>query len=269
MNNIALFSAPRSGSSWLGQILNSSPEVAYRFQPNFAYSFPYELSNESTANEIDVFFDELLHTLDPFVNAEISISRKKNIQFEKSKIKALVFKETHYINSVENLLKNSDTKVIGLVRSPFPVISSWLKIPKEFDPQWIIKDEWENAQSKNQNKVTHFFGYNKWKETIALFLKMRKEHPTQFYLISYDDLLQNTETEVRKLFKFCNINFCDQTETFIKKSTSNMVNDDDAYSVFKSKKKDDAWKNDLPKYIEEEIKADKEFKKFNLHFNWI
>src|SRR5690554_5395135 len=124
MNKLALFSVPRSGSTWLGQILNSSPEVAYRFQPNFAYSFPNELSNESTPEEINIFFEELLNTLDPFVNAEISISSKKNIQFEKSKIRTLFFKETHYINSVENLLKNSDTKIIGLVRSPFAVINS-------------------------------------------------------------------------------------------------------------------------------------------------
>jgi hypothetical protein len=39
-DSIAVISgAARSGTSWLGQILDSSPDVAYRFQPFFAYAF--------------------------------------------------------------------------------------------------------------------------------------------------------------------------------------------------------------------------------------
>lgn len=269
MNKIALFSVPRSGSTWLGQILNSSSEVAYRFQPNYAYSFPNELSGSTTSNEIDIFFNELLNTSDAFVNAEISISSKKNIQFKKSKIEAVVFKETHYINVVENLLINSDTKIVGLIRSPFAVISSWLKTPKEFYPEWSVKDEWRQAQSKNQGRESHFFGYDKWREATLLFLRLKEEYPNQFYLISYDDLLENTDLEIRKVFDFCGLDFSGQTESFIKKSTSSKEKDDDAYSVFKSKTQDDAWKNSLPNYIEEEIKNDPEFKKLNLLFKWI
>ena len=39
MKRIAIHSVPRSGSSWLGQILNSSLKVCFRFQPLFSYAF--------------------------------------------------------------------------------------------------------------------------------------------------------------------------------------------------------------------------------------
>jgi len=218
MNNIALFSVPRSGSTWLGQLLNSHPSVLYRFQPNFAYSFEPSLQENSTKQEIAKFYKNLIETTDPFVNAEITISSKEGLHFKKETPLALVFKETHYINVVENLIKNSDTKVVGLIRSPFSVINSWLKIPKEFDPQWKVEDEWEMGQSKNQDKPINYFGYNKWKEATELFVRLREEYPNQFYLLSYEELLKDTEDAMKKVFDFSGLNFSDQTESFVKKS---------------------------------------------------
>ncbi len=36
---IGLHGAPRSGTTWIGQIFNSAPQVAFRFQPFFAHAF--------------------------------------------------------------------------------------------------------------------------------------------------------------------------------------------------------------------------------------
>ena len=36
---ISIHGVPRSGTSWLGQILDSSPKVRYKFQPLFSYAF--------------------------------------------------------------------------------------------------------------------------------------------------------------------------------------------------------------------------------------
>src|SRR5690554_1641077 len=267
MNKIALFSVPRSGSTWLGQIFNSHPQVLYKFQPNFAYSFDYSLEPNSTKEEILEFYKELIQTKDPFVNAEITISSKKGLYFDKKDLSSLVFKETHYINVIENLIKNSTTKVVGLVRSPFSVINSWLKLPKEFKPEWSVKEEWLEAPSKNENKPYCFFGYNKWKETTQLFLRLEKEYPAQFYLMSYDALVQNTESEVRMAFDFCGLSFSEQTIEFLNQSVKK--NDADPYSVFKQKVDDRDWESTLPNFIIKEIKKDLEFQKLNLIFKWI
>lgn len=269
MNNIALFSVPRSGSSWLGELLNSSPDVIYKFQPNFAYSFEFELKENYSKTDIDNFFLQLLNSNDDFVNGKLSISgTKRDFSFEKiSHPSTLLFKETHYLNVIKNLIDKSETKVIGLVRSPFAVINSWLKIPKEFNPEWCVEDEWRRADKKNQNKPTHYFGYHKWKEACFQFLELRKIYPEQFYLINYDDLLLNTEQVTRDIFKFCELKFTDQTIDFILKSTSSQSKD--AYSVFKQKSDDLAWKNSLPLFIEDRIKDDEEFKFLNSVFQWI
>ncbi|MGO2103615.1 MAG: sulfotransferase domain-containing protein [Psychroflexus halocasei] len=268
MINAALFSVPRSGSSWIGEILNSSPEVIYKFQPNFAYSFKNQLTENSTQKEIEVFYKDLLTSNDDFVNGTLSISGKsREFNFIKENPQFLFFKETHYINVVENLLKNSDTKVIGLIRSPFSVINSWINIPKEFNPEWNVSEQWMRGELKNQNKKTHFFGYEKWKEVGFLFLDLLEKYPKQFYLLNYDDLLNNTKTEIKELFKFCGIDFTQQTNNFIDLSTSKQSSD--AYAVFKQKDNDLAWQNSLPRFIEDEIKNDSDFKTLNDIFKWI
>ena len=267
MDKIGLFSVPRSGSSWLGEIINSSPEVSYKFQPNYAYSFPLSLKENSTALEIETFFNQLVTTQDPFVNGKLSISgQKRDFNFIKNTPKTLLFKETHYINILSHLLQITDVKIIGLVRSPFAVINSWLKIPKEFDPSWNVKEEWLNANKKNEDKVTHFFGYNKWKEATFLFLDLKKQYPKQFYLINYKDLIAETYSEIKQLFEFCDLEYTKQTETFIKQSTSS--NSTDAYHVFKQKKDDMDWKKTLPDFIKDKIMADEEFSKLNQSFKW-
>lgn len=268
MNNLALFSVPRSGSSWLGEIINSSPEIIYKFQPNFAYTFEFELQEDSKSEEIENFFQKLYYSKDEFVNGKLSISGiKRDFNFLKNKAAILFFKETHYLNVIENLLKTSDTKVVGLVRSPFAVLNSWINIPKEFDPSWSIKKEWKRGELKNRGKKTHFFGYFKWKEVCFLFLRLRREYPDQFYLISYDDLLSDPILEIKQLFKFCDLNYTEQTDAFIKLSTTTEA--EDAYAVFKQRTDDISWKKTLPSFIEKEIKEDPDFNALNNLFKWI
>lgn len=267
MNKVAIFSVPRSGSTWLGQLLNSHPNVLYRFQPNFAYSFGPELEADSSPEEISIFFDELAITDDDFVNGRISISSKKNIEFEKEAPTSLVFKETHYLNVIENLLKNSDAKVIGLVRSPFAVINSWLKIPKEFDPNWDIKSQWETGSNKNQGRPTHYFGYNKWKEATQLFLQLKEEYPNRFFLAEYEKMLTDPEAVIKKVFGFCGLSFSNQTQEFLR--LSSRQNDDDPYAVLKKKKDDLQWKASLPQHIIDKIDKDNDFAYLNNIFNWV
>lgn len=267
MKNIAILSNPRSGSSWVGQIFNSSPEVLFKFQPNFAYSFPLSLSEDSSELEIKNFYRKLIESNDAFVNGEISISGKNNKKFDKSNYNTLVWKEVHNLYLAKTLLKNCNTKVIGIVRSPFSVISSWIKIPKEFDSSWNVSEQWRYASLKNQDSSNNFFGFEKWKEVASLFLSLKKEYPAQFYLLEYEKLLSNKSEEVKKMFEFCNLEFNSQTIDFLNESSS--VNDEDAYSVFKTKKTDNLWEQELPQFIIDEIKKDVKFQFLNEIFKWI
>lgn len=257
MKNIAILSVPRSGSTWLGQIFNSSPHVLYRFQPNFAYSFPLSLSKDSSRDEIERFHKELLKCDDPFVTGRLSISGKEPPQFLKSRYAALVWKEVHCLFLSHTLLKNSDTYVVGLIRSPLSTIASWINVPKEFDPEWSVSEEWFDAPRKNEGKQSNYFGYKKWKEVALLFERLIEEYPGRFYLLTYDNLLRQTTETVTELFQFVGLELSDQTKAFLNNSRSK--SDHDAYGVFKTRKKDDGWRTKLPmeviQYIQEDLRG--------------
>lgn len=271
MKKIAIHSVPRSGSTWLGAIFDSHPDVRYRMQPLFSYAFKDYLNENSSLERINKFFKEISDSEDDFLHQQ---EAKKNALipvFEKSDNPGhICYKEVRYHYILKNLIKkDKDIKVIGIIRNPFSVINSWLKAPKEFKAElgWKVEEEWRNAPSKNQNRPEEFNGYEKWKEVAILFLELKKHFPEQFYLLEYNKLLQNPEVQVRKLFSFCDLSLAPHTMKFLDESTQS--NHSDPYAVFKVKKKDNKWKDKLPSYIIKEIKSDPEFYHLNGIFNWI
>ena len=132
---VAIFGAPRSGTTWLGQMFNSSPNTLYRFQPLFSYEFKDYLDTESSESDIKDFHTKLMTAESDFVKTELSFL-KTELNFLKKEITHLVWKEVRYHHITENLLKNSDIKIIYIKRNPVDVINSWYNAPKEFDKTW-------------------------------------------------------------------------------------------------------------------------------------
>jgi len=258
MKRIAIHSVPRSGSSWVGQIFNSSPNVIFRFQPLFSYAFKDFLSPHSTKDDIELFFNNIIESEDDFLTQKESVENGIYPKFSKdSNITHIVYKEVRYHHILENMLEvDPDITVIGLIRNPYAVINSFLNAPREFrkDLGWNELEEWRYAEKKNLGRPEEFNGYEKWKEVALLFRKLKKHYPNRFYLLKYDDLLSNTMEEVEKLFGFCKIMMSDQTRLFLKDSSQN--DKPDPYSVYKIKRADDAWKKSLHPQIVDEITHD-------------
>lgn len=257
MKRIAIHSVPRSGSTWLGNIFNSHPNVAFRYQPLFSYAFKDKLNEKSTKEEIINFFENIKSSSDEFIHQTDGIEKGIIPSFDKRDTDHICYKEVRYHNLLQNMLeKDKELIVIGLVRNPMAVIYSWLNAPKEFKKElgWKEKEEWRYAPKKNREKLEEFNGFEKWKEVTLLFLALQKKYPDRFYLLQYDDLLKQTKNEVEKVFNFCGLTMSKKTVNFINDSTSN--ENDDAYSVFKNKKTDDGWKNKLSQNIIQEIQED-------------
>lgn len=250
MRRIAIHSVPRSGSTWLGSIFDSSPEVIYKYQPLFSYALKSYLSPNSTYEEILEFFNKLTNMQDDFLDQKEAKSKGIVPNFKKSIFTTVVYKEVRYHNIIENLLKKDrEIKVIGLVRNPLNVISSWYNAPREFrrDLGWEIENEWESAQSKNQDKPEEFYGFNKWIEVTILFEKLKKEYPQNFYLIKYENLLHQPEKAVKQIFDFVGLGVSDQTKFFLRESRAKNISNE--YSVYKNKNIDEGWKQTLPNNI--------------------
>jgi len=252
MRKIGIFGTPRSGTSWLGHIFNSHPDVAFRFQPLFSYGHKGRLSEHSSANEIRAFFDEILASRDAFA-LMASDSQKNYPSFVKSTPPShIAFKETRYLHVIENVLMQcGDVTIIGIVRNPLAVMASWVSAPKEFDPAWDLAKEWRSAPSKNMNRPEEFYGFDKWKEIAAAFLRFEVQYPKQFALVRYDELNRSPIAVTRRLFELCCLDVHAQVEEFLRSSKSR--HEEDPYSVFRSQANDNKWHGVIPKDIVEQI----------------
>ncbi|QBY03133.1 hypothetical protein E2K93_01555 [Thalassotalea sp. HSM 43] len=258
MKKVALHSVPRSGSSWLGEIINSSEAVNYSYQPLFSFKFKSVISEQSSLSEINDFYEKICLSDDNFLTQEEARTNGIKPCFEKKGISHIVYKEVRYHYIIENLLnKDPNQKVIGLVRNPLSVLNSWKSAPREFrtDLNWEFEKEWDKAQLKNLGRKEEYFGYQKWKEVALLFQSLQDRYRDGFLLVKYSDLLNDTQSEVEKIFKFLELELSQQTLSFINRSASIQI--DDTYSVFKTKSiVDDNWKNSIPNYVVESVTKD-------------
>lgn len=254
-NTIAIFGVPRSGTSWTGQIFNSSSYVAYRYQPLFSYEFKGMINANSNKQDIEKFHKVILNSKSDFVLQNVIISGEKGISFSKKEPLHLVWKEVRYLEVIEALLKNSTTKILLMVRHPCAVVNSWMGIPKEFDSTWDPIEEWRYAEKKNQGKKENYFGYEKWKEAAELFVNLKKKYPQRVMIVKYEDLTHDTPNVARKMFEYSGIPFEKQTENFILKSTST-VDDKDPYGVFRLNQDTEKWQHELDELIQEELLRD-------------
>lgn len=247
---IGIHGVPRSGTSWLGQIFNSSSKVAFRFHPFFSCTYKDRLSEKSSRNEINTFFKDILLSDDNYVlqRGNLKVSESYPVFKKSIKFTHLVYKEVRYHHILENLLeRKKDIKIIGIIRHPCSVINSWLRAPLEFKKDWNPFEEWYFASKNNKNRKEEFNGFFKWNEVAYMFLKLKKIFPDRFYILKYKDLLEYTVAEVKKLFRFAQLDVEEQSIRFIKSSTT--TENDDPYGIYRKNQRDDKWKIELDQHI--------------------
>lgn len=254
---------PRSGTSWLGQIFNSSQHVAYRYQPLFSHAFRGFLDLSSSSADINAFHESILASKDPFLLQSRNISSNQQTSFSKQKITHLVWKEVRYLHLIEHLLIHSPVQVIGIQRHPCAVMNSWLLANREFQPEWDKKKELLLAASKNQGRQEEFYGLTRWAEITRAFQRYKARYPNRFTLVHYQDLIENTRTEINRLFDFCSLPLEQQTLDFISESTS--YDDNDPYGVHRSRSSDDTWRQTLDIEIQDMIAS--ELSKLDIHYD--
>ncbi len=260
-NIISIHGVPRSGTSWLGHIFNSSEEVAFRYQPLFSYRYKHFLKLDTPTEEMKAFFKELYELeYDEFIflgEHQLRLENGEYYNFQKqTEAPFLVMKMVRYHYLVEQFLKKiPNMKVVGIVRNPKAVINSWMKAPKEFEPDWDHLNEWKLAEKKNLGRAEEYYGFEKWKEISNNFLRFLEEYPDKFYLVKYEELVENTLEETQKMFDFCGIKVSDQVKSFINQSQSKEI-ESHPYSVFRKKTVKDKWQSQLDPRIKEVIDED-------------
>ena len=232
MNKVALFSPPRSGSSWIGSLLHSHPDVTFRFQPLFSYAHRGSISQASTEEDIKIATAEILNSSDPFATMQTPYFSFIPDVAKSPKPSHLIWKETRYLDIAETLLSNSDYRVIGLIRNPIDTLESWLNAPKEFAQHWSVMDEWLDAPSKNLGKTENFFGFSKWLEATNLMLRIEKSFSSRFMLITYESFVDRPQRMVYELLEFCELPLTGGVTDFLNLTLAK--GDTNQYSIYKS-----------------------------------
>lgn len=248
-NLIAIHSAPRSGSSWLGQIFKSSPHVEFRYQPLFSYAFKDYLDPLSSRGRILEFAEAIYQSQDAYIHQRI-----EDVYVEypdlgpRKEVTHLVWKEVRYHHLLRNMMEQvPEIKVVGLVRHPCAVVDSWLHSPREFKQGWDVSKEWRDAPSKNLDKPEEYNGFSKWMELTRLFLDLERLYPKRFLMVHYPLMNRDPEKVARNIFGFCNLPLSDATLRFIRESRSKEGSD--ANSIYRLPKQDTRWEERLPASI--------------------
>ncbi|WP_261130803.1 sulfotransferase [Bacillus sp. Marseille-Q3570] len=247
---VSIHGVPRSGTSWLGQIFNSSTDTRYKFQPLFSYTFKDAINVRSSKEEISTFYRELYQTNDDFLDQTKQIEKGYYPNFNKTddSPRTLVTKMVRYHYMIPKLLKEvEEIKIIAIIRNPFAVLSSWKSAPKEFPPGLNFQEEWRYAQNRNFFKPEEYFGFEKWKEATKLFLWAKEKYPEKIMIVKYEDLVKSTIDTTKKMFEFCSLDTEPQTLEFISESKSKK--DNDPYSVYKKDINLEKWKQNLSQSI--------------------
>ena len=253
---VVVAGAPRSGTSWLGQILESSPRVAYRFQPFFAYASRDRVTVDSTKNEWFEFLQHLYESNDHFLTQEDKRQSGEYPEFTKdSQPPVLAFKTCRSQYLLPALLTQfENATLVPIVRHPAAVIHSWISTPTEFPEGSDVSQEWRFGACKNRGLESEFFGYYKWKELAHMYLDLHDKFPSRVFPIHYETLVENTADQVRRLFEFLELPFTSSTESFL--ANCHKSHHGSPFAVFKDRSVKDAWRDKLPRSIVDEIQTD-------------
>ncbi|PCJ25993.1 MAG: hypothetical protein COA97_06700 [Flavobacteriales bacterium] len=245
---------PRSGTSWLSQIIASSEEVNFKMAPLFSHQFKDKVDENSSKDQWVNFFDEVFITKDFFINQEERKNKGEFMNFQKLKNqKFLCVKDVRYHEVIPTLLNHfGEIKIIHIVRNPCATIYSWMNTKKEFKVnENTTENEWLTGKTRKINK-SEYWGFNDWVSLTKHYLILQKKYRKNVYLVSYEDLVDNTNAEVNKLFEFCDIKANEQTQEFLR--LSHEKHDENDYSVFKNVSQvKSKWKENLDSEIANQI----------------
>lgn len=255
---LSIHGVPRSGTSWLGQIFNSHPDVAYRYQPLFSYTHKNALDLDSSEEDLARVIEEISETQDDFVLQRGSGTLGEVPEFaEKHPAPGrLVMKMVRFHHLLPGWLaaRSVRFRVIALIRHPCAVVNSFLRTPREWRAGWSIAHEWRAAPSKNQGRPEEFYGFERWKEAALLFLRLAHEFPDRVQVVRYESLVADPRATVCQLFAFAGLSPTAQTWDFLDRSQGDDLSHD--HGIRKSARVVDRWRDELPGPIAAEIVAE-------------
>lgn len=249
----AITGMPRSGTSWIGQVVDSSPEVRYKMSPLFSYEFKNQVREGATRQDWERVLRGAYSSENEFMN---QTERRRAGEYPTFEVKQadpplLVIKYNRFQNLTEEMLALlPELKMLAVVRHPCGAMHSWLTAPKEFPPDADPLEHWRSGAAKKSG-YGDFFGFDDWCSVTRLHLRLSAERPQQFRIVRYETFVDDAEQQTRSLFDWLGLEYTEQTARFLRQSQMTSVPGD--YSVFRSPAVKDRWRSELQPEIQEVI----------------
>lgn len=253
MKTIFIIGVGRSGTTLLQSILNAHSEIAFTPETHFLYQY-LGLKNQGNIRNIDVIID-LLDKDEKLKRLNLNIGE---IARECDPIKSQDFWPDLYKKLLLKYLANQSKKIIGdkdpMNSGLLPLIK--LHFPEAYiihiirDPRDVVLSRLRSNWGKKFPLIAHLGDHK-----ISLE-KALKEGPELFgdnyQEVRYEDLISNTETEVRRLCEGINVPFEVEMLDF-EKSSQELVSEDERQwkgNVFGKIKKNNTakWINGLTNF---------------------
>ena len=247
---------PRSGTTWLSQILASHPDIRLKFCPLFSYEFKNQLDDNSSAEAWRALLRKVYETRSDYLDQNY-LRRDGNVPHfaeRRDQPSILAIKSTRFHHLTPGLIdKCPEIKWIGVARNPCAAIHSWLSNPLEFPAGADPKLEWRTGACRKQG-LGEFWGFEDWKAVTGMFLDLNARYPGRFRLIRYETFVSSAVAETRALFDWLGLDLPDQTLDFLQLSQT--THRDHRRAVFKLPSATQTWREALDPEIRAAIEED-------------
>ena len=273
---ILISGSHRSGSTWVGKVIESSGSVNYILEPlnpqlrlnkliftsnktNLWFPAIKYLNQSNYVKGFQNLFNYKWLNFNNISLSDLKYLMKMRISF--SKKNTFLLKDPIALFSSEWIYKKFNSKNIILIRRPEAFVSSLKKNNWSFDfnnllkqPEFIenhlveFKDEIiKMANIEDPDIITQ--GILLWNIFHSYILNLKNKYPN-WYFISHEELSFNPMDEFNKIFQYLDLDFNEKVQSYIKKSTSsgNQTERDDKeiHQLNRNSKKNIfSWKNRL------------------------
>jgi hypothetical protein len=246
---------PRSGTSWLAQIVESCPIVRYRLSPLFAYSLKGRIDASSVRDDWLGLLEDAYNSNDAYMTRERERADGRYPVFlerlAKPPVLALKFDRFHdLMPKILQYFVADGIRIVFIVRHPCAAVHSWLTAPREFPPDADPLEHWRDGRIKKQS-YGDFFGFEDWKRVTRMQLDLAAAYPNSTRMLRYESLVADPVGVTRDLFEFLALPFDTQTTAFLEASSA--THHPDTYAVYKHPTLTDRWRNELHPAIKNAI----------------
>ncbi len=250
---IWLSGMPRSGTTWVAQLLSAHPSVRLKYCPLFSYEFRDRCNVDSSRADWLGMLEEVYNTPGRFLDQEHLRGNGLIPRFpvRDAEPPVLAIKSNRFHNLSEAIIRNlPEIRWVALVRHPAATIHSWLTNPTEFPSGADPAVEWRSGACR-KTSLGEYWGFNDWVEVTKGQVRLAAAYPDQVRLVRYDVLARYPHIALAHLFDFLGLDLHVQVSTFL--ADSQRSHSADPRSVFKTPGHAERWRQELSPVIQAEI----------------